>query len=141
MKPFPRILGLFLSLTLALPNSALALREQPIADKRPAVLAGLGEALEGNPGPLLRLASAALPPATASPIFAPATRHPEFPLAAAGLEESPATGFELNPLPDQAAIEINRRYLESKGWADQLSGLPYDRPFILEDEKLQITLD
>lgn len=60
---------------------------------------------------------------------------------AAGLEESSKTGFELSPIPDQAVIEGNRRYLESKGWEDRLSALPYDRPFILEDRKLQVTLE
>ena len=91
MKFFPRIPALFLSLILAVPRSALALREQPIREKKPVVLGGLEEALNGNPDDLLQLASAALSPAasSSSPVPAWAAGRPKLPRTA-GAEE----GFE-----------------------------------------------
>ena len=83
-----RILALFLSLSLAAPHPVLALREQPVREKKPAVLAGLEDALRGDPAPLIRLTSAALIPAPVSSAPTPALSGQVVPLAAAGAEES-----------------------------------------------------
>lgn len=114
-----------------------ALRDPSIREKEPKVLAGLEQALRSDePNDLIQLASTSL----GLPITSLVPTPPIVPVSA-GLEESSKTGFELSPTPDQAVIEGNRRYLESKGWKDRLSALFYDRPFILEDRKLQATLE
>lgn len=122
MKPFPRILGLFLSLTLAVPNPAFALREQPITEKKSSVLTGLKEALRSNnpAGQLLQLASAALTSTTVSPLAAPIATPPrEFPIAAAGLEEEVDIRLKSFGITNRELLtgrEVDTSRLQEQSW-------------------------
>ena len=89
-KDIRRALATFLALSLAMSSPAFALRDQEVAEKKPEVLAGLEEALRGDPGRLVQMAnttfSLSRTPATTAPAPTPATAVPS--IAAAGMEES-----------------------------------------------------
>lgn len=106
MRVLSRSLALFLSFAIALPNPAFALREQPIKEKKPAILAGLEETLlSDNPAngllQLTELTGATLTAPAGKPIPTPAVDGLQVPLIAAGAEE--AGGI---PVPKGVRAEV-----------------------------------
>ncbi len=90
MKPAPRIIAFLLTLTLCLPNSALALRGQQQED--PSQLAGLEEALKDPAKVLRRLAQliTLAPSQTTETSFPNVRSEQPYAIERAGMEETPS---------------------------------------------------
>lgn len=104
-----------------MPNSALALRDQEVREKKSEILSGLEETLRGDPTRLVQLASAAIgfsPTSSTPSISSPVVQTPTFSIAA-GMEEKGIVQILLERMPARSEGETlsqwSKKVLQPQG--------------------------